>query len=137
MAAFSARLSRVDVDGVKILANRWTANVKTDELDVTTFESDRYGDFIPGIVEADVSVEGFFDSANNPHEDPPNIRAGAVITLTLYTDDVASDHFDFPFFLVTSCSVEAEVRGALRISFTGRNKGIFRMPGAVEGDPNA
>lgn len=135
MAAFSARLAQVVVNGThNLLANRWTVQCKTEEIDVTTWESNRYTKVLPGTVDAEVTVEGFWNAAQNPHQDPPNIRAGATINLSLYLNQVGGDSFDFATFLVTSVSVEAEVRGCMRLNFSGRANGSFLLPDAILGD---
>ena len=134
-AGFSAKNARVNIGAKNLSATKWTVNVKTDELDISNFEtatpgSNLYADYTFGLQEAEVSVDAVWDGNNDPHSDPPNITAGGVLTnLKLYLDFVNLTNFWlFPSFQIFTVSVDADVRGIVKYSFTGKNKGTFSYP---------
>lgn len=133
MAAISARKARVTIGGTNLLATKWTVEIKSDEIDVTNFESGGFADYMTTYVDAMVTVDAFYDPANNPHGDPPNILTGNILEdVELWTKTtIVAENFSFPLLLVLSCTVDAAVRDAVRISFTGRNKGPFVYPGSI------
>lgn len=138
MPTISTRKARVQINGTTMLATRWTCEVKADEIDVTTFESGGFAEFIPSYVEANYSVDAFWDPAVNVFlGNPPLVAAGSIATnLTLYMKRDAVDGnpvqaFIFPFAYIMTCSVETATRDALRYNFSGRNYGAFSYPGGV------
>lgn len=140
MAGFSAKNARVQINGTNFTANKWMVNIKTDELDITNFETTAanniYADYTSGVMEAEVSVELIYDVLVDPFSGAPSITPGTILTnLILFMDRInfagVNGRFLFPSFQVFNCSVDAETRGIVKYSFVGKNKGIFKVPGAA------
>ncbi len=137
MAGFSAKNARVQINGTTLTANKWMVTAKTDELDISNFETvvgnNVYADYTFGLAECEVQVEAIWDAANNPHTAPPSITAGSTISnLRLYLDKINLAVFwSFPVFQIFTCTTDAEVRGIVKYTFTGKNKGAFTYPGGV------
>lgn len=131
MPAFSARCAYVFVNNsINLLANRWTVNVRVDEIDATSFVDCGFVRFIPGPAMAEINVDGYYDSlANRPvHEAASNLKAGTEVVLKLYQNTFASPFWDFPVALITSVQGEAEVKGIKKYNFSARNQGVFTYP---------
>jgi hypothetical protein len=95
-AAFSSRNSRVSIngsntlDGTFLLANHWSFATKVDELDVTTFEEFGFCRYEDGLMDGDVSFDGYWDLAVNSvgyvgsvvaaNTSPPLVYPGAALT---------------------------------------------------------
>src|SRR5262245_38162365 len=96
MAAIAGKNGRVSVNnGASVLTGvQDTVNESSDEIDVTTFEcplsstnETLCSEFVHRPVTAEVSIDGIWDPAFNPHNDPPNIRASATLTNLLLEFD--------------------------------------------------
>lgn len=133
-AGFSAKNARVYINGTYLSATKWMVSTKTDELDITNFETTAadnvYADYTFGVKEAEVSVEAVWDASHNPHNSPPNIKSGSVLTnVRLYLDATnLSSYWSFPSFQVFTVSTDAEIRGIVKYTFSGKNKGVFTEP---------
>lgn len=148
MPAFSARNARIIFDGSALLGLKWTINAKVDEIDVSSFESEGYVDYIGGLWEADVSFDAIHPGGPSA---VTTLYPGRVSTGVFYLDagtakavynNAVADippgfttssaaqgrFFSFPYLLITSVSVDAEVRGFVRLSVTAKNKGKFTYP---------
>lgn len=131
MPAFSGKQARVSVNGINLPANKWTVNLKTDELDVTTFENGGFANFTYGVHEADVSFEAFWTTLVNPTSNPPKIQIGADVPCIIYLDSGlvstanTSFTFNFPHLLITSLSVDTSVRDVVKYSVSGKARGNF------------
>lgn len=122
----SAKNAVVRVNGSAVVSKRWVVTPKADALDVTNFEGGGYGDYIAGIVEADITIEFDFDSSNPQYSNPPNLAAGQTISnLLLYTNGTSSAKWTFASALVTESPNEAAVRDALKGTATLKSKGSF------------
>lgn len=135
VAGFSAKNARVQVNGTNLSAIKWMVTAKTDELDISNFETTTpdniFADYTFGLQEAEVQVEAIWDANADPHANPPNIIAGGTITnLKLFLDKVnfASRCWTFPSFQIFTVTVDAEVRGIVKYTFTGKNKGAYTYP---------
>lgn len=136
MPAFSTRNARVEVGTAsvptqRIRATRWSVEIRSDEIDVTNFETGGFAEFLPGYVEATFSVDGFWERGGFPFQQGGIlVAAGNLVEVTLYahrsTDN--DDWFYFPQAFILSCAGESAVRDAARVSFTGRNFGEFQYP---------
>lgn len=135
VATFSGRFAQVYVQDTVVPATRWSLRVSTDEQDVTVADSNADGvgafaDFVRGVIRAELSVDCVWDIGQNPHNNPPNLRAGVIVRVRCFPADYGNGlgvaAYDFPFLLVREVSVSADVRDALRYSFSGVAKGAFR-----------
>jgi hypothetical protein len=129
----SAKNAKVRINGAVYTAKKWSVNPTADELDITNFEGQGYGDRIAGILDAEFTVEADWDSENNNYGSPPNIVPGAPLTeVKLFLNDTSGLFWRFPLALVISVPSNAEVRGLLTISFTAKNKGIYYPPNRTD-----
>lgn len=133
MPAISTKKCKVQIDGVTLLANKWTVEIHADEIDVTTFESGGFAEYLASYVDAMVTVDAFWDPDDNPFANAPDITvANELSEVKLFLRRAeANDCFVFPTLVVLSCVTDAVVRDAIRFNFTGRNKGVFYYPGNV------
>lgn len=111
-------------------AKRWTVSPRVDPLDITNFEGEGFADWLGGIKECEFTIEADYDSLNDPFQDPPDLVAGSIIgPVLLYTDDIPSDHWNFPNVLVVETPMTAAVRELIGITITCKAKGAFMEPG--------
>jgi hypothetical protein len=132
MAAFtplSAKNAVVRFNTYILTAKLWTVTPKCDKLDVTNFEGAGFGQYITGILDADVSIDGDWDSANDPFSNPPAIVVGQIMSgVKLYTNGLASAFWSFPLLVITETPQKADVRGSISITITGSASGSFVYP---------
>ena len=132
MAAFtplSAKFAQVRFNSVTVTAKKWTVTPTADALDITNFEGNGYADWIAGIYQADFTVEGDWDSANDQFATPPNFTIGAVIVnVKLFTNSLASAFWNFPVALITETPMTAAVRESITFVMTCKAKGSFVYP---------
>jgi len=132
MAAFtplSAKNAKVRIGSYVLTAKVWRVDPKGDAYDITNFEGGGYADWGSGILEAEFTVEGDWDSANDPYTNPPNLNVGTVIsTVNLYTNGTSSASWNFPTALIIATPQNAEVRGYISFAFTAKAKGSFTSP---------
>jgi hypothetical protein len=138
MAFYAAKNARVKLGAVNIYAMRWTINAKTDDLDVSNCEGGGFGTYIPGLIDADVTFDGIWDSVQDPFANPPNISPGAFFgngltganaTCKFYLDYVnLASFWSFSSLLITSVSQDTDVRGFLKFSCTSKGCGAYTMP---------
>lgn len=177
-SAFSARNSRVRVNcssvnyaggvltgnsGTYLYAHQWTVGVRVDDLDVATFEDYGFANHEDGLMDADLSFNGFWDarvdsvalngSVNASDLSPPVLYPGIVLTNCFYYVKGSGDGtgvvnqlkvggndygaaYYFPLSKVFGVNVEAGVRNTLNISYTARNQGVFYFPGQAPTNAN-
>lgn len=143
MPAFSARNSRIRFEGVGILGLKWTVNTKVDEIDVSNFEGGGYADYIGGLWEADISFDAIVDSAaiiGNFITIYAGKTTGVVdfymdigtavspYAAVVTTQPATTRRLTFPSLLITSVSIDAEVRSFVRMSVSAKNKGSYSLP---------
>lgn len=122
----SAKNAVVRVNGSVVACKEWNVEPKVDALETTNFEGSGYGDYIAGIIDADITLTFDMDSAAFQTGNPPNLAAGATITnLLLYTNGVGSAKWTFPSALVVTSPMNAAVRDLLKGTATLKGKGIF------------
>lgn len=129
--AFSGKNARVSLqlygDGATTFLTgvKWTAHMRADELDVTNFNTVGQGDYVAGVHDFDFSMEGTWE--NNIHASPPAILPGNVYTLTVYVDIVnaVGRTFSSANFQVFDVSVDAEVRGIVKYSISGKARASY------------
>ncbi len=150
MAAISGWSGRVRIQnlnaalhsgGVLMPATRWQVTWKADALDATTFENlasvsagvsqaTPQSSWLAGITDTDVSLDLLWDTTINPFiSSPPGIGPGDYSQVTLYFDTTAADKSGTTaFWLFSNCMwidvvMDAEVRGIVKYSLTGRQSG--------------
>jgi len=135
MAACSTKNARVEVGTPfsTLEATKWTVEARADEIDVTNFESGGYTDYLTSYIDANGTVDAFWDKSTNvPFADPPLVLPGNQLAVRLHLHKNTVDaYYDFPVAIILSSSVDAAVRDVIRYNFTFRNKGYFVYPGAT------
>lgn len=134
--AFSARTARVLIGGLSMEARRWSISVRVDELEVSTFESVGFTNYIDGLMDADVSADCFWNQSVNGGN-PPVIYPGlSLFNNRFYLSGSAAGqgfalgtYFYFPAMLITNSSTDAEVRNTVNVSLNAKNQGPFYFPG--------
>ncbi len=139
------------VDADKVLVNffaayHWSVNTKTDDADVTSFESGGFEEWLsnvgnagagyvtsPGnytVLGADISVEAFWDASKNPISSVGVLKIvpGTLISLGLYINRVLNRRWTFPSVKVSTASVDAEVKGGVKFNFSGKGDGVWQVP---------
>lgn len=126
----SAKNAQVRIGSATHFATSWDVNPSAEELETSNFEGVGYTDRIAGLIDCEVTVEGWFDTSANPFDSPLSLAAGNVITnLKLYLNTTAGPFWLFPSFqILTSPMTGVQVKGLLPFKFTGKNKGIFSAP---------
>lgn len=130
MAAFSGKNALITVGSsptgnpaTVLLGTKWSITFKTDELDITTFETLGFGDWTNGLIDADISFDAFWDSANDPHASPPGLMPGRFQYIRINVDVAQGGLGSYVFTraLVCTVNVDAEVRGLVKFSVTAKN----------------
>jgi len=125
----SAKNAQVRIGTSVLTAKKWSVTPKTDALDITNFEGVGYGDYIGGIIDADISIEFDWDSAADSYANPPNLAPTAIVgPVKLYVNTTASAFWNFPLALVVEAPQNAEVRGLITGSVTMKSKGTYTAP---------
>ncbi len=143
MAAISTRNARVRVTELttntvaNILATHWTVEVRSDEIDVTNFETGGFAQFLPSYVEAHISVDGFYETGGTPFTNgiagAGLILSGNYVSIFCYMNrqNVLNNAFRFDAAWIMTASGSSAVRDAARVSFTAKNFGQFFYPGPI------
>lgn len=127
---------RVTVNGTTINLRKWSVTPQVDDITTTNFESTG-GDgktYEEGIVDnnirkCEISFEGFWDSAQNPHNNPPNLKAGTRVTnVHLYVKKTGNKRFEFTAMRILSVPVQVEVEGKVELVVNGKSDGEFSYP---------
>lgn len=159
---FSSRNSRVGLGAgsftgaptTYLYARKWTLGVMVDELDVSTFEEYGFTNCEDGLMSADVSFDGFWDSrldgslgavvGSTATNLPPVLYPGAVLTHAKFFVKGANQgttnglgvgladnsvFYYFPELKLFGATVDAEVRNTLNVSFNAKSRGRFYFPG--------
>lgn len=132
MAAFtplSAKFAQVRFGSSVITAKKWTVTPTADMLDITNFEGNGFADWIAGIYQADFTVEGDWDSANDQFANPFSFVIGTIVTgVKLYTNTIASAFWSFPTAIISETPMTAAVRETITFVITMKAKGSFTYP---------
>lgn len=134
MTAFAGFGGRITVGtGATVLRGyRWVVDWKADDFDVSCFENNAYGNYIAGLIDADVTIDAYWDTIDNPFAAPMSIAPGANIgPLTiLYTkSNGVSQLWNFANFLVVDVHNETNMHDVVRYTFHGKYFGT--VPGTV------
>lgn len=126
MALYSGKFGRVVLDGGVTLASvKWTALFSAEEVDDSSFEDAPYKRVRPGMRQCEITVEGFWEAGL--HFFPPDLKAGNYVEMRIFPDaqNLQNQWFYFPLVLVLTLSVDAEVRGMIKYTMTGKSDGSF------------
>jgi hypothetical protein len=138
MAMLPGFAFKVRVNGALYTATEVDVDDDDQSADTTNSEGTGAPVAVPGFntstpcnLRARVTVRNAsFDPAENPFAAPRNVRAGSFIELTVYTDGVGSESYDFPSFHVqrTTYNPRAPGNGLQPFSFEGESVGPYTDP---------
>ncbi len=150
---YAAWNSRISINFVVFAAYRWSVNMKSEDIDATNFEGggfeewvtfvgqagvglglDGVGSAAPAnrtVVGCDLSAEAFWDAANNPLSGAGVLKllpGTQIANVVFYVNNSQVKSWLFPFVKVSTATVDAEVKGGVKFSFTGKSDGRFSVP---------
>ena len=125
----SAKNAKVRVNGSTLYAVKWDVDPTSDMLDISNFEGGGYRNFIEGLKQATVTVEGWWDGGANPFDVPLSIKNGSILTnFRCYVSDTTGPYWDFPSAIVEGTPMSADVGMEIKWRFTVRAKGTYTFP---------
>jgi len=112
-----------------ITAKKWEVRPTADALDTTNFEGSGFATWLPGIYQADFTIEADWDSVGDPFTNPPNFVIGSYVTnVKLFTNTLNSAFWSFPTALIIETPMSAAVRETISFTFTCKAHGTFVYP---------
>jgi hypothetical protein len=119
----------VRIDGNVLYNTKWTVTPETNELPVNSMEGGGFEDVIPGLRKCSITVEGWWDYGANQFDAPMQIQDGNVLhNVFLYVSGTSSPFWSFPYVLIGSAPMTADVNDEIKYSFTAKAKGSFTYP---------
>jgi hypothetical protein len=108
----------------------WAVTGRGADLDTTNFESQGLEEGLIGIVGADWSVRGNWDSAMNPMADPPGLFPRDNGTnMSLITNIGDADGYVFPYWRCLNSRITTTANGMVAFDADGKSQGPFNTPG--------
>lgn len=122
---YSGKFARAVLDGHTLASVKWTALFSAEEVDDSSFEDAPYKRVRPGMRQCELTVEGFWEAGL--HVAPPDLKAGNYVEVRIYPDaaNLQNQYFYFPLVLILTLSIDAEVRGMVKYTMTGKSDGRF------------
>lgn len=116
-----------------VTANKWTAEMTGDPLDVSNFEGGGYSDVITGLLTLKITLELDLDAqsaATNPWDatGPGLIPSTTLANVRAYQTGTSSPFWGMAVAKVLSCSQPMDVHDKGKATFTIQNKGLFLVP---------
>lgn len=130
----SGKNSRVEVELVALVRNKFDVEWSTKDLDTVSFESlgddgNSYDEGIESIREAKFAVDGDWDAHQNAFDDPPGVYVRDDLSgLVLYLNTTDESLWSFPYSRIRSAKNTTAVRDKVGYSFSGMNQGQFTVP---------
>jgi len=127
---FTGTNGAFDVNGQTLALDSWNVNIEASEIDGFNFTSQGFHESTTGRKKASISFSGYWDSSQNPSQNPVNLRAGSTAT-NLYCDLDATTDFRWEFANVLILSVASSLTADGRVEFSGNavSQGSFKYPG--------
>lgn len=137
--AISGFRGRVVVDGIPLLATKWSVTYKTELQDASSFEETTGGAFgantpisryVQSMSDLEFNVDAYYDAIDGII---PNMKPGATVVLQLFTNKGeasgvnyagagATKKFMFTA-IVENLTVDTEVRGVIKYTLSGKVSG--------------
>lgn len=136
MAHYSAKNARVTINGTAFKCKKWTADIKVETHDVTSFESAGYGEYVVGIADADISMELDLDIGATT-TNIAQATVGATLTnVKLFMPSSAAapsaaagnTFLLFASVIVTDNGFIGGVRETISATIKGKSTGSFTTP---------
>ena len=97
--------------------------------DVTNFETQGYAEGVFGIFSAAVALELYWNAAQNPFENPPNLKKGQILdTVRLYTNVTDIQFYSFAKLAIVNCTLGCPTRGVVTYSVQAQSDGPYTEP---------
>lgn len=128
MAFQSGKLAKIRIGAVPTTfkSKKWTATYKVQKLETTNSESAGAGEYIGGIADLDVTIEGDYDVGGDPIT--TLLPGTSISTVKLFLNDTTGVFWLIPTMYVESFETGAEVRGLVSIKITGCGTGAVTKP---------
>lgn len=121
--------ARVQVAATNLYKSMWRVSERSTDIDTYNFESGGYGEQSMGKIQAEFTFSGYWDSAQNPHTDPPNLNPGQSITgVKLYLNTTDDVYWDIPNAEVISATTTAEADSTIKYEVTCKSHGSYTRP---------
>lgn len=125
----SGKNGRFSVNGTTINATQWQVAGQADFIDVTNFETQGYSEGVFGIFTASVSIELYWNAAQNPFDNPPALKQGQLLEqCKLFVNLTDTTHFNFPYLAIVTCTLATPVRGVVTYSIQAQSDGPWTEP---------
>ena len=120
----SGKNGRLSVNGTTVNATSWAVQSQSDWQDVTNFETQGYAEGVFGIRSASVQLELYWNNAQNPFDNPPNLKDGQILdSVLLYINVTDIKFYSFTKLAIVSCSLQTPVRGVVTYSIQAASDG--------------
>lgn len=107
-------------------ANRWTIDWRTDDLDVLTFEGSGFGAHMHGLLGADVEIDCYYHTVDNPFVGAFPLYPGNQHLVEIYyvkgNENLVWNLWNV---LCTDMRHEGEVRGIVHYTYRGKYSGGY------------
>lgn len=124
MAILAGFGGRITVNGTVLRAHHWSVDWKVEDFDITTFENFGVGSYLPGLIDADVTFDAYYDTVDNPFSAPIAIAPGTYDALVItYIKGNAAITWTLPNVLCVTVHSETGVRDVIRYTYTGKFSG--------------
>lgn len=125
MSYLSGKLGKVRVNGATLAVTKWRVIPKCQLVDVTSSESNGFGEYVAGVKDGDVELSLFYDYGGIPYA---TISPGSTLTnLKLYLNDTTGAYWQGNA-LVEEAPNQSEVRGGVTIELRGKFSGGLTAP---------
>ena len=113
---------------VSICANQWDFEETVDALDVTSFCSNGYKEYLPGLKDATFTFSGIWDFAYNPFSTAPTMKIGTYVKCAFYPDAINHNGIfaSTAQGLITDWKVTEEVGGTCHYTCTIKGNWTFK-----------
>ena len=127
-AGKNARVS-VGAGPTFIAVQEWSTEGEDTAPDSSNTEGGGFTDVDSGMLTRKATIKGFWDSANNPHANPPNILEGSYLqAFKLYTD-TSAPLINWVTCMVTKVRQNMTVKELVMLDFDIQNKGSYTVYG--------
>ncbi len=116
--------NRVRVNAAVLRANHWTVSWKVDDFEVSTFGNKGACVYVPGMTDYTISVDGFWDTTDNPFSRSMDLTPGVYPSLSIELDKnraTTTSVWNFLVVLITEVRMDSSARDVIRLNFTAKS----------------
>ena len=129
-AGYKGQVKILNIAGdqtVIICANQWEFEETVDALDVTSFCSGGYKEYLPGLKDGTFTFSGIWDFAYNPFATNPIMKIGTYVQVVFYPDaSQAGIAASTAHGLITDWKVTEDVGGTCHYTCTIKGNWTFK-----------